>query len=92
MAKQVTKELVRAFEEIVCLRAEKRELLEALEGLLKDHGHWKTENVKKARALVFKHRKDTCDRCGAEQVRDVLDGDRLCQSCCDKWVRAEAQP
>ena len=30
-----------------------------------------------------------CSQCGAFPVREVLDGDRLCQACCDKWVRAE---
>lgn len=26
----------------------------------------------------------------SEPVRDVLDGDQLCQRCCDAWVRGEA--
>lgn len=32
-----------------------------------------------------------CTQCGQFPVREELDGDRLCQSCCDKWVRAEGQ-
>jgi hypothetical protein len=30
-----------------------------------------------------------CDQCGVVPVREVLDGDALCQACCDAWVRAE---
>lgn len=33
---------------------------------------------------------NVCDECGSTPVRDVLDGDKLCQECCDKWVRGEA--
>jgi hypothetical protein len=32
---------------------------------------------------------DQCDWCGGSPIRDNLDGDDLCQQCCDKWVRAE---
>lgn len=32
-----------------------------------------------------------CDWCGGAPVRDNLDGDDLCQSCCDKWVRGEGE-
>ena len=32
---------------------------------------------------------DVCDRCGDAPVRDVLDGDYLCQSCCEAWARGE---
>lgn len=36
--------------------------------------------------------RDTCDGCGEQRViREVLDGDKLCQSCCDAWVKAEGQ-
>lgn len=28
-----------------------------------------------------------CDLCGAHPVRTELDGDQMCQSCADKWVR-----
>lgn len=31
-----------------------------------------------------------CVQCGASPVRDNLDGDDLCQGCCDKWARGEA--
>jgi hypothetical protein len=31
----------------------------------------------------------TCERCDARPVRDVIEGDALCQDCCDVWVRAE---
>lgn len=35
---------------------------------------------------------EICDGCGALRIiREVLDGDKLCQSCCDAWVRAEGQ-
>ena len=27
-----------------------------------------------------------CAWCGGTPIRDVLDGDPLCQECCDKWV------
>jgi hypothetical protein len=30
-----------------------------------------------------------CDLCCATPVRTVLDGDKLCQSCADKWARSE---
>lgn len=30
-----------------------------------------------------------CVRCGAQPIRETLDGDALCQSCCDAWARAE---
>ena len=30
-----------------------------------------------------------CQWCGAHPIRDVLDGDPLCQSCCEKWERGE---
>jgi hypothetical protein len=33
---------------------------------------------------------DRCVQCGASPVRDNLDGDDLCQGCCDKWARGEA--
>ncbi len=32
---------------------------------------------------------EVCAKCGGTQVRENLDGDDLCQSCCDKWVRGE---
>lgn len=32
----------------------------------------------------------SCVQCGNVPLRDILDGDPLCQQCCDKWVRAEA--
>lgn len=32
-----------------------------------------------------------CDWCGGSPIRDNLDGDDLCQQCCDKWVRAEGR-
>lgn len=32
----------------------------------------------------------SCVQCGNKPIRDVLDGDPLCQACCNKWVRAEA--
>ena len=32
---------------------------------------------------------DICEQCGATPVREVLDGDALCQECCDAWARAE---
>jgi hypothetical protein len=31
-----------------------------------------------------------CARCGGSPVRDNLDGEDLCQPCCDAWARAEA--
>jgi hypothetical protein len=33
-----------------------------------------------------------CAQCGALPIRDNLDGDDLCQSCCDKWARGEGRP
>jgi hypothetical protein len=30
-----------------------------------------------------------CQSCGASPVREWLDGDALCQSCCNDWVRGE---
>lgn len=30
-----------------------------------------------------------CARCGALPIRDNLDGDDLCQACCDKWAQGE---
>jgi hypothetical protein len=34
---------------------------------------------------------ETCGGCGKERViREVLDGDRLCQECCERWAREEA--
>lgn len=30
-----------------------------------------------------------CDQCEAPEAVVNLDGDNLCQSCADKWVRAE---
>lgn len=32
-----------------------------------------------------------CDWCGKSPVRDCLDGDALCQQCCDKWAKAEGR-
>lgn len=32
---------------------------------------------------------DACSRCGRSPVREVLDGDPLCQGCCNDWVRGE---
>ena len=32
-----------------------------------------------------------CQWCGDRPTRAVLDGDRLCQSCCDKWVRGQRE-
>jgi hypothetical protein len=32
---------------------------------------------------------DCCDLCCATPVRTELDGDKLCQSCADKWCRNE---
>jgi hypothetical protein len=32
---------------------------------------------------------DCCDLCCATPVRIVLDGDKLCQECADKWARNE---
>lgn len=32
-----------------------------------------------------------CDNCGAKPIRDTLDGDALCQACCDKWARAQGE-
>lgn len=34
--------------------------------------------------------KPACAWCGATPIRDTLDGDPLCQGCCDKWARGEA--
>jgi hypothetical protein len=31
-----------------------------------------------------------CKRCGTMPIRDTLDGDPLCQSCCDMWARGQA--
>lgn len=33
----------------------------------------------------------SCVRCGNQPIREVLDGDLLCQSCCTKWARGEGQ-
>lgn len=33
--------------------------------------------------------RDFCKRCGATPIREVLDGEPLCQACCVAWVRAE---
>jgi hypothetical protein len=30
-----------------------------------------------------------CSSCGGFPIREVLDGEALCQSCCDKWARSE---
>lgn len=32
-----------------------------------------------------------CASCGALPIRDNLDGDDLCQACCDKWARGEGR-
>lgn len=32
---------------------------------------------------------ETCDHCASIPVRATLDGEALCQACCDNWVRAE---
>jgi hypothetical protein len=34
--------------------------------------------------------KDVCVTCGDTPIREILDGDRLCQNCCNQWVKAEA--
>ena len=31
----------------------------------------------------------SCDLCCAVPVAEVIDGDRMCQDCADKWVRNE---
>lgn len=31
----------------------------------------------------------SCVQCGAKPLREILDGDPLCQACCNKWVAAE---
>lgn len=36
-------------------------------------------------------REQKCVQCGAEPIRDILDGDALCQACCDAWVRGEGE-
>jgi hypothetical protein len=33
-----------------------------------------------------------CDLCCATPVHTELDGDRMCQSCADKWARNEDDP
>lgn len=43
---------------------------------------------------MYEHAKSarrSCVKCGAKPVRDTLDGDDLCQSCCDAWSKAEGQ-
>lgn len=36
--------------------------------------------------------REKCDGCGEQRViREVLDGDKLCQSCCNAWAKAEGQ-
>lgn len=30
-----------------------------------------------------------CDRCGSKPIRDTLDGNNLCQSCCNAWAKGE---
>ncbi len=30
-----------------------------------------------------------CAWCGQHPIRDVLDGDPLCQSCCNQWCKGE---
>jgi len=32
---------------------------------------------------------DCCDSCCATPVREVIDGDKLCQDCADKWARGQ---
>lgn len=32
-----------------------------------------------------------CAWCGFPIIRDTLDGDDLCQSCCEKWARGEGR-
>lgn len=34
-------------------------------------------------------KKNRCAWCSAIPIRANLDGDELCQACCEKWVRAE---
>lgn len=31
-----------------------------------------------------------CDECGGTPIRANLDGDDLCQRCCDQWAKGEA--
>lgn len=31
-----------------------------------------------------------CDECGGTPIRANLDGDNLCQRCCDQWAKGEA--
>lgn len=39
--------------------------------------------------LAHAHLLDSCAQCGARPIRDTLDGEPLCQTCCDKWARGE---
>lgn len=32
-----------------------------------------------------------CAWCGRAPIREVLDGEALCQDCCDKWARAQRE-
>lgn len=42
-------------------------------------------------AALLKHLEPVskCVRCGKSPVREILDDEALCQSCCDDWVRGE---
>lgn len=40
-------------------------------------------------AMAQKGRKGRCDKCGTMPIREILDGDSLCQKCCEKWARGE---
>jgi hypothetical protein len=41
----------------------------------------------KPEAVALDPDNEGCDQCGTHPVREVLDGDKLCQACCDQWAR-----
>ncbi len=45
------------------------------------------ENLRLAGAWIC----HACAWCGQSPIRETLDGEALCQSCCDAWVKSEGQ-
>lgn len=42
------------------------------------------------RGVKITVRQASCAWCEGVPIREVIDGDALCQSCCDKWARSQA--
>jgi cytochrome c-type biogenesis protein CcmH/NrfF len=50
---------------------------------------WGTKNPAREDAIERLREALQCKQCRQSPVREILDGDALCQACCDNWARGE---